>query len=157
MSMDRPRRNEHGAHARQVLALLAILLGLLAMHGLASSHHGPAAAAAEHTDAGSPSHDAAGTTDHDAADAALSAESSTGSPASPAGPSCDGDCPSAFLTLCVAVLAAAAALAAAVVLLRRRPYRRAIAAGAPTSSMPADARDDVPPPDPVRELCVSRT
>ena len=157
--MQRTAQNGHGVHVVRVLTLLAVLLGLLAMHGLASSHHVPAAAA-EHPASSQP-HDPAAAADRHATDAVTAAQHPTGPLASPAGPSCDQDCPGELVTLCVAVLAAAAALAAAVVLLRRlrrRLRRRAVAAArAPAFPVPADARAALPPPDPVRELCISRT
>jgi len=149
--MDRRPQHTHGAHAVRVLTLFAVLLGLLAMHGLASSHHAPAAAG--HS-ASTQSHDPAA--DGHATDVGSAAQPPTEPLAPPAGPSCDDECPSVLLILCVAVLAMAAALAVGVALLRLR--RRAVAAArAPTFCVPAHARAAVPPPDPVRELCVSRT
>jgi len=177
-------RSGHGARGLRALGMLAVLLGLLAMHGLASSHHAPASAsehsASEHSasEHSAAEHSAA---EHSAAEHSVAAPLAAGSSApelglarghhravaatqqpsallaSPAGSSCEHDCPGAVLALCVAVLAATAALAAAAVVLRRR--RRGAVESAPAGVVraPACARSAFPPPDPVRELCVSRT
>ena len=184
--MDRTAWNGRSASAR-LLALFAVLVGLLAMHGLASSHHGPASAAERpsgpaerHAAAGLPTHVAPGVPAHAAAAvqagpvAAVQAHDVTAAPAhhgatpaaapapqltrplsAPTGPSCDGDCPTGLVVLCVAVLAAAA-VATAVLLRRRARLPRSGRAVSPVRA-PTAARHAPPPPDPVRELCVSRT
>jgi len=154
-------RNGHDTRALRVLGLLAVLLGLLAMHGLASSHHAPASAsastsAAVHSAATSPVHEPGAARDHHNADAVVATQQSSALPASTAGSSCEQDCSGAVFALCVAVLAATAALAAAIVLRRRR--RGSVeSAAVGVVRAPASARSAFPPPDPVRELCVSRT
>jgi hypothetical protein len=121
--------------ASRGLAVLALLLGLLAMHGLAGTHR---AAASPHGVAEGARHHAAAAP----ADAVLPAPA----------PSCDGDCPE-LAALCVVVLAAAT-LALLLV-------RRDLAGG--VLPAPVRARAPLPVgvrprgPDPVRELCVSRT
>jgi len=150
--MDRTAQNGHGAYVVRVLTLLAVLLGLLAMHGVASTHHAPAAAA-EPPAAAQPYDPPAAGPHHQAATAA--AEQPSPLSAGPSAPSCDQDCPVALVVLCVAVLAMAAALFVAVAL---RPHRSLVVA--PTvccARAPASARAALPPPDPVRELCISRT
>jgi hypothetical protein len=137
-----------GARAvTRALAVVAVLLGLLAMHGLASAHHAGAATP-------SVQHQAAPTAPelHQHGAAAPVAQDAVGV-AAPAGPACDDGCP-VLAVLCVAVLAGAALLA--LLLARRRaplvaaPPRHDHATRAPPARL---AR----PPDPVRELCVSRT
>jgi len=135
-----------------------LLLGLLAMHGLASSHHGtPAAAAAAHAAAPDAVH-AAVPHPADAAHAAVPDPahiSPIGSPHQldvPA-PSCAGDCPGDVAMLCLAVLPAAAAAAAAYA-------HRAVDAGRP--SAPRACRAPMPRLsgrllDPLADLCISRT
>ncbi|MCY7364735.1 MAG: hypothetical protein LH469_05400 [Frankiaceae bacterium] len=150
--MARTAQNGHDAHVVRVLTLLAVLLGLLAMHGVASTHHAPAAAA-EPSAAAQPYDPPEAGPHHQAATAA--AQQPSPLPAGPATPPCDQDCPGALAALCVAVLAVAAELAVAVVL---RPHRGVVAAPTVCSAdAPASARAALPPPDPVRELCISRT
>ena len=153
--MARTPRSGRGTHAARLLGVFAVLLGLLAMHGLASSHHA-SASAAEHTAAAAQPHDPAwAEPPHLAAANVAAAQEPAGPVAAPAGPSCDDDC-AALVTLCVAVLAATVAVA--VVLLRRRCRRCALTASADRAvPAPPSARAALPPPDPVRELCVSRT
>lgn len=143
-------------HAARWLAVLAVLLGLLAMHGLGSPHHAAAASGATHAAlpaaATSPDDDAHAHHHRHAAakpEVPHDAVALLGSP----GASCDGACPDLAM-LCVAVLAGAAL---ALLLTRRR--------SCPALATPARPRDPAraPPvrhargPDPVRELCVSRT
>ena len=190
-NVDRALRNGRAAPAR-LLALFVILVGLLAMHGLASSHHsaataaerpaGPAerhAAAAvvnRHSAAAVQAHDVPHAPAHDvphaparhvthapahhgAAATGSPAQQPTGPLAAPSGPSCDTDCVTGLVALCVAVVTAAvtAAVTATAVLLRHRarPWGSRPTLG--TARAPTAARLDPPPPDPVRELCVSRT
>lgn len=164
-----PVRSGLGAQGVRVLLLLALLIGLVAMHGLAGGHHTPATAA-EHAVAAAEAHGSA-TADHhaaDARDAGPGAVDTVGNPAvdtvspwsarptaAPATPSCDQDCPVSLTTLCVAVLAAAAVVTAAVRVLRCR--RAVTVASGRVAGSPRAARPGLPPPDPVRELCVSRT
>ena len=161
-SVDRTAWNGRVAPARP-LALLAVLVGLLAMHGLASTHHSPASAA-EHSSGPAERHSAAAVQAHDgphapahhgAAAAGSPAQQPTGPRAAPSGPACDTDCVTGLVALCVAVLAAA--VVATAVLLRHRacPWGSRPALG--TARAPTAARLAPSPPDPVRELCVSRT
>lgn len=164
--MSRTGRNRGGAPAGRLLGLLAVLLGLLAMHGLASGHHaaavsaGHAAApalvsvqAAEHVGG---SHDPAKDRRHEHAVAtapAVTVQDGTGTAlAGKAGRACDEDCSDGLAVLCVAVAAAALAATGArarVLLASARPRPRV---RAPTACLRV-----LPAPDPVAELCVSRT
>ena len=166
--MDRTARNGHAAPAR-LLALFAVLIGLLAMHGLASSHHSPATAAerpagpaARHVAAAVVHrHSAAALQAHDvpahhaAAAAGPPPQQPTGPLAAPSGPSCEPDCVTGLMVLCVAVLGAAVIATALLLRHRARPWGSRPARG--TARAPTAARLYLPPPDPVRELCVSRT
>lgn len=153
-----------GATAARLVALLAVVLGLLAMHGLASGHHGVA---------GAPGHDAAavravaeppgahGTavmTSHTAETASAVMPPGSGSYAVPTPPSCDDDCPTAVAAVCAAVLAAAAMTAALVrAAAARRSPLSATAGSGHRARAPAPPRRLLPRLDPVAELCVSRT
>lgn len=154
-SVDRTAWNGRVAPAR-LFALFAILVGLLAMHGLASSHHSPASAAERHSAAAVQAHDVPHDPAHHGARAAGSpAQQPTGPRAAPSGPSCDTDCVTGLVALCVAVLAAAVVATAVRLRHRARPWGSRPALG--TARAPTAARLAPPPPDPVRELCVSRT
>lgn len=154
--VDRPFRADQLGRA---VALLALVVGLLAMHGVAGAHH---AAAAVPTHATS-SH-AAAPTEHGAThgydegpvDHALVA---AGVPvALPAAgvPSCGDECyQPGVATLCVAVLAITA-LAVAAGLVARSRTSASPASRRPRARAPVVLR--LPPRlDPVAELCVSRT
>ena len=159
------------AAAARLLGLLAVVLGLLAMHGLASAHHAAASAAAPvHAPSSSAGHsllppDRDGTHPHHhdglASPATAGPATAAGlldvAGAGPAVPGCDDDCPSGLAALCAAVLAAAAATAWLVGAAARRPAAVAPARGGPRPRAPAAARRLLPGPDPVAELCVSRT
>lgn len=117
------------------------------MHGLAGTHH--AAASATVAKHGAAPHDEQAAA-HQHAHAADHVFEPT---AGPHGPSCDAECPELGL-LCVAVLVGAALA----LLLARRGRVRLLPApvrnGAPDRAPPMRyARG----PDPVKELCVSRT
>lgn len=155
---------KHMSRTRQIgqarlFALLAVLLGLLAMHGIASSHHAAAATPATVVSAQHSLAAAGHGHGHDAdpnATAALDvAPRAALSPVAPT-PACDDGCPSAIGMLCVAVLTAAAGAAAVLLHRRRQPQPRQ-----PRSSHRARAFvlhcRPFAPPDPVAELCVSRT
>ncbi|MDP3713744.1 MAG: DUF6153 family protein [Mycobacteriales bacterium] len=138
--------------ATRALAVLAVLLGLLAMHGLASTHHASAATTATPRDAAQ--HQAATTAPEQHQHAAVPAVvPEAAAVAAPAGSGCDDDCPD-LAVLCLAVLTGAALLA--VLLADRRapllatPPRHRLVERAPPETVPR-------PPDPVKELCVSRT
>ncbi len=140
----------------RLFALLVVLLGLLAMHGLTSTHHAAAATPVMSSASGPSSTSAvAKSTPHD--DVHHNGDTPSVSQAAGAhtapGASCDDDCPTTVL--CLAILTAAAA-AAALTLARTRPR----AAGGPLSVQPrttAPARHVPRAPDPVAELCISRT
>ena len=186
-SVDRALGNRRAAPAR-LLALFVVLVGLLAMHGLASSHHSAATAAerpagsAERRAAATVTnhHSAAAVRAHDvphapahqglhapahpgphapahhgAATAGSPAQQPTVPLAAPSGPSCDTDCVTGRVALCLAVVAAAVVATAVLLSHRARPWGSRPALG--TARAPTAARLDPPPPDPVRELCVSRT
>jgi len=145
-------RNGRGLRAGRLVAVLAVLLGILVMHGLASSHHAPAAAAA-HPAVAAMLHHAAAADPHQSALDAASAQQPAGQRSVP--DSCDGDCGPVVL-LCLAVLVVTVGVAVALVVVRRR--RRATGAyERGTVPTPAGTRSALPPPDPVRELCVNRT
>lgn len=141
------------SRAAQLLAVLALLVGLLSMHGVTSAHHAAATPAAPHVSAA----DARTTHAHDvdsAAGTVAATPQAVAVLAGPADPSCQGDCPTAAAALCVIVLTGAAL---GLLLLRRR------AAPLRLAPVPLPSRSAAPPvrhargPDPVRELCVSRT
>ena len=127
------------------------MLGLLAMHGLASTHHAVAttpasATAAPHAHGG------------DAQEQHSSAEKVLAIPSTGAGlsePLCADDCPDALTALCVAVLTSAAAAA---VLVAGRDWD-AVATPWRQQQECRPAATDRPPdtPDSVAELCISRT
>ncbi len=140
----------------RLLAVLALIVGLLAMHGVASAHHAAATPAPPHVSAA----DARATHPHvvdSAAGVVAATQQAARARAGPADPACQGECPTAAAGLCVIVLTGAALG----LLLRRRRRRRT----APLRFAPAPlpSRSAAPPvrhargPDPVRELCVSRT
>ena len=140
--------------AARLFAVLAVLLGLLAMHGLASAHHAAATAPVADHGATVAGEDPAAELPHEhpavqhgAADAVSAASSALEAP------SCHDDCPTAA-ALCVAFLAIAAL---ALLLARQRP---AVPRWAPTRRRTRPSAPPIwhgPGPDPVRELCVSRT
>lgn len=154
-------RTAWGARAAQrALAVLAVLLGLLAMHGLTSSHHASAASSTPHTRAAAvlagevaALSDADGAAEHHHVPTASAAGPDGAALLGSPGASCDQTC-SELAVLCLAVLTGVAAA----VLLARRHAR---------SLLPGQTRQTgralAPPiwhargPDPVRELCVSRT
>ena len=143
-------RTAPGARAvSRALAVLVVLLGLLAMHGVDSTHHAAAAttavqhAAAQHQ-----------TAPADAPEQHQHAAVRTGTQeAAPAGPGCDEDCPD-LTVLCAAVLAGAAL---ALLLARRRTAPLPLAPTRPRAPTLAPPARHARPPDPVKELCVSRT
>jgi len=153
--MDEAARHGHSPRAGRLLAVLAVLLGILVMHGLVSAHHAPvAAAAAAHPAAAAPLHHAAAADPHQRVLDAASAQQPADPRSVPAGASCDGDC-GAVVLLCLAVLVVTVGVAVALVVVRRRRATGADQGG--TVPTPAGLRSAVPPPDLVRELCVSRT
>jgi hypothetical protein len=149
MGMTAPRARA----ATRALAVLAILLGLLAMHGLASTHHAAAASTPAHTaqaDA-APAGEVVGAHDH--AFAMSAAEHDTTALAPDPGATCDQTCPD-LAVLCVAVLTGAAL---ALLLARHRSSPQLLAPATPRPAAPAPPVRHARGPDPVRELCVSRT
>ena len=138
--------------AARALAVLAVLLGLLAMHGLASTHHAAASAtphAAQEVNA--PAAEVEGAYDH--ASAMSAAVHDTAAFAAGPGATCDETCPD-IAVLCVAVLTGAAL---ALLLARRRSSPPPLASHRPREPAPAPPVRHARGPDPVRELCVSRT
>jgi len=155
----------------RLLALFAVLVGLLAMHGLASSHHSPATAAERpsgpaqrHVAAAVQAHDVQAddvqahdvqahdvphaTAHHGATATGSPAQQPTGPLEAPSGPSCDTDCVTGLVAPCVAVLAAVVVATAVLPRHRARPRSSRPARG--TARAPTAARLDPPPPDPVR-------
>lgn len=148
--------------AQRVLAVLAVTLGVLAMHGLAGGHHGAvptlpsvtAAAAVLEQHAAGAAH-AAGHAGHRALDAGASVAAAAPLPG--LADRCDGDCsehPSGLLLLCAAVLLAAAGLLA--LRLARRTWRTLPTTGPPQLWGPR-ATAPLRRLDPVADLCISRT
>ncbi|MCU1691430.1 MAG: conserved rane protein of unknown function [Frankiales bacterium] len=147
-------RSAATTRAARPLAVLAVLLGLLAMHGLVGAHHAAAATSTHQAPAAGAvhHHGPAGAPFATPAHATVVARAVAVLVDGP-GASCDGDC--AHLgELCLAVLTGAAL---ALLLARRGPAPLLLA---PTRRAPRGAG---PPgqhargPDPVRELCISRT
>ncbi len=137
----------------RLLAMAAVLVGLLAMHGLASTHHGAAARA--HAPLGAPIDEQVGAGHSHTAAAPLSTMASLpSSVASASLPACDGHCPIGLGVMCLAVLTVAAAAGAAA------PARRATGPVRPRALRAASAaapRHPLRLLDPVADLCVSRT
>lgn len=140
-------RTAPGRAATRLLAMLAVLVGLLAMHGLTSTHHAAAATTLAQ---------------HDAAPAETSPRHQHGAPAvpqdayplaAPDGPGCGDDC-SDLGVLCLAVLAGAVI---ALLLARRRHAPLPPAPDGDAAAARAPPVRHARGPDPVRELCVSRT
>lgn len=146
--MDRPLRADRLGRA---VALLALVVGLLAMHGVAGAHHA-AAAAPSHTStvhAAVPTEHGADHVDHVLVGApwALATADLAG-----CGDGCDQPWAA---TLCVAVLAVTALAVAAGFVARSRT---STSQASRRSRARAPVVRRVPPRlDPVAELCVSRT
>lgn len=142
--------------ASRLLVVVAVLLGLLAMHGVASAHHAVATTnGASHT-AAPPVHGPAGEAAHKhpvMPHNAVGGASVNAAVTAPAGPSCDDDC-SSVAALCVAVLAGAAC---ALLLARRRAAPQLLTPARRPAPTPAPPVRHARGPDPVRELCVNRT
>lgn len=126
----------------RLIAAAALVLGLVAMHGLVSDHHATGHATVTMTShAGHVPAATAGQVVNDAATTIASAACTAG---------CGDSLPT---TLCLAVLATAAAC-----LLSERIRRRAPFANRSTYKAAFVALRRGPPPlDPVSQLCVSRT
>lgn len=148
-----------GGRARRVLAVLAVALGVLGMHGLAGGHHGAVPAlslAAAATAAEQHSVGAAHAGEH-AADDMLAAGAASSAALHGLADGCGADCsgrPSGLLLLCAAVLVAASGWL--VLGLAGRTWRTVVAAGPPPVRRP---RTTAPPRrlDLVADLCISRT
>jgi hypothetical protein len=134
----------------RLLALLAVLLGLLAMHGLASTHH---PVAAPTTAAAGPVAPAPSQHGHHAPAATAADITSGGAQVLPV-PSCHDECPNVVALLCVGILTSGLAAAA---LARRRTLQQLRDLPPVRARAPAGARAFGSRPDPVAELCVSRT
>ena len=138
--------------ATRALAVLAVLLGLLAMHGLASTHHAAASTAPHAAQADvAPAAEVEGAHHH--ALAMSAAEHDAVALAADPGAPCDETCPD-LAVLCVAVLTGAAL---ALLLARRSSSPLLLAPASPRVPAPAPPVRHARGPDPVRELCVSRT
>lgn len=154
---------------RHALSVLAVVVGLMAMHGLANVHHAaapvlgePSAAAGGAVQTHSPAH---GSTSPVGGEGLAYAAAALVAPAAVADPLlagasglCDADCVRdghGLFLLCVGILLAAAAVALMARAARRRPVigvRRSppIILHPRRMAMPRG-------PDPVTELCTSRT
>ena len=162
-SMSRTGQTGRGPAAVRLLGLLAVVLGLLAMHGLASAHHAAAAppvhAPPATADPLPEGRDGTHRHDHGApgSPAATAAGLLDPAGAGPAVPGCGDDCHSGLAVLCAALMAAAAATAWLVASTARRRVVADPSRGGTWRRAPAAARRLLPGPDPVAELCVSRT
>ena len=151
-----------GAAAR-LLALLAVVLGLLAMHGLASTHHAaasPVKLQPATAGVGVPlqPQERAGSHQHESVVSGARTAALSGKALALPVPACGDECPSDVAVLCAAVVAVAAATAwrlAAAAARQRVPACPAHGASQPRA--PAAARRRSTGPDLVSELCVSRT
>lgn len=150
-----------GGRARRVLAVLAIVLGTLAMHGLASGHHGAVPALPALTTATTAAEQHAVGAAHAAERAGHQALAAGAVAAWPLRDvltgGCDGDCgehPSRLVLLCAAVLLAAGG--AFVVGLGQRTWRTVPATGPPLVGR-SRATAPLRRLDLVADLCVSRT
>lgn len=151
-SMDSTQTTGRAARAA---AVLAVLLGLLAMHGLASPHHAAAASTPTHAAATAgahvgPAHHDVPMTSADAMPAVREAAQALAAPPMPAG----GGDHLGVVALCVSVLTGAAL---ALLLARRRRTPVVLAPARHAVRPPAPPARHARGPDPVRELCVSRT
>lgn len=144
-----------GGRVARVLAVLAIALGVLAMHALSGGHHGgvPVIPA---TTGSVAAHDVAGPL-HGAEHHLLAAAAATAAPLQDVAGGCDGECSersSGLLLLCMAVmLAAASALALRLESRTRRTAARSASAPGGRARTTAPGR----PLDLVADLCISRT
>ena len=151
------QQQARAGRAWRLLGVLALLLGLLALHGLVSGHHAPLTPGA--TVLGSAGHASAGHASAGHASAAHASAAHAGATALAEllhDLGCTG-CPHhTGAVLCLAVLSAGLALLA--LLLARHARTRSLPA--PPERLPL-LRDGPPlhlrPPDLVRQLCVSRT
>jgi hypothetical protein len=158
-------RTRQSGQAGRLLALLTVLLGLLAMHGLASTHHAAATvpvqqASAATEDRGAhtgspPGHTSLhGAHEHEPLASTSLGASAPAAVAAPGEPGCTDSCTGSLALLCVAVLAAAAAAAVST---WQRCSHSAPARAEPRGRAPGAARWWPPDLDPVAELCISRT
>lgn len=148
-----------GSRATRLLAVLAVVLGVLAMHGLVGGHHGSVSIVAGPTASDVNAHSAEHAVDRliVVQDGLLSAAAAATAPVHDLTDSCDGGCSehaSGLLLLCVAVL-----LAVGVARARRladRTWRSTPSTGPPTNGRP---RSTAPNRrwDLVADLCISRT
>lgn len=148
-----------GGRTARVIAVLALALGVLAMHVLAGGHHGAAAdLPTSMTDAGTAHAAETGRAlEHGGHELLAAAATAAAAPLNVARDVCDGDCsehPAALLLLCVAILIAAGRALA--LTLQSRAWGHAPKTGPPTRVRPGTT---APPRrvDLVADLCISRT
>lgn len=145
-----------GGRTRRVFAVLAVAVGVLAMHGLAGGHHGAVPVLTPLSPVGSAAHEhsaPAGGAGHELLAGPLTATA----PLHGLVGACAGDCddhPSGLLLLCVAVLLAAGL--ALILGLARRTWRTVPATGPPPAPQPR-TKASLRRLDLVADLCVSRT
>ena len=165
-SMGSTARDGHGTAAARLLGLLVVLLGLLSMHGLTSTHHAAAAvpvpSAVAHRAPQSPH----GHEHHDPGDGPRDSPATAGTAAAIGhavavavglpGLVCDAGCPPDAAVLCLAVLVVACAVAVLTATGRRRAGPHRSRRPGPLAGRPARRRSPSTP-DPVKDLCVSRT
>lgn len=148
------RQQQQRSRAARLLAVLALLLGLLAMHGLVGGHHAPLAAVTASAALGQPPDAAAapaGQHGHAAPHTATASPASLSSLAAGC-PDCAGH---GLAVLCLAVLSAGLTLL--VGLLARRARAAGLAALRPAALLRGGPPLHLRPPDLVAQLCVCRT
>ena len=144
--------------AARLLSVLALLLGLLAMHGLTTDHHVTAAASGSHRAVVAAAADDEATAHHVGHDSPTALTAGDGAAfvqavTAPAGATCEDDC-AEVVALCLAVLAGAVAV---LLLAHRRAGPSLLTPSARSAGTSAPPTRWARGPDPVRELCVSRT
>ena len=151
MSMQAVAKDRWAAPVVRAFAVLAVLLGLLVMHGIATAHH--AQAAGPEQGAVVLQHGSQAPSHHGFEAPLVTAQAAA--QVAPAGLPCLDGCSSGLVTLCLAIAVTAVALALG--RSRGRPAGRGVVGRPAPVRVPGSARRTRPPPDPVRELCVSRT
>lgn len=150
------RERVGSGRAARLLAGLAVVVGLLAMHGTVGAHHGPAdppGPAATAREAMPPAVMPPAVMPPAVMTTAVMTTPVDVLAASPALPACSAGC-GPMTALCLAVLAAAGLAVAHA--LRGTAAPRALGPGPLARVRPSTARR-ARGPDPVRELCISRT
>ena len=158
-SMGTTARDGRGPAAARLLGLLVVLLGLLSMHGLTSTHHAAAAVPVPSAVTNSAEQNPPGPEHHDPGDSPATAGTAAATGHAVAvglpGPVCDTGCPPDAAVLCLAVLVVACAVAVLTATGRRQAGPHRSRRPGPLAGRPARRRSPSTP-DPVKDLCVSR-